>query len=62
MLQDIRNNFQGTFAKIVIAIICIPFVLFGVESLFGGGAGNKVAEIDGEVITSQDLNQAIFLR
>ena len=49
MLQDIRNNFQGTFAKIVIAIICIPFVLFGVESLFGGGAGNKVAEIDGEV-------------
>ena len=62
MLQDIRNNFQGTFAKIVIAIICIPFVLFGVESLFGGGAGNKVAEVNGDAITVQELNEAIYLR
>lgn len=62
MLQDIRNNFQGTMAKVIIAVICIPFVFFGVESIFGGGPSNNVAEVNGEVITLQELNEAVFLQ
>lgn len=62
MLQDIRKNFQGTFAKVIIAIICVPFVLFGVESLFSSGSGNKVAEVNGEAVTAQELNEAVYLR
>jgi peptidyl-prolyl cis-trans isomerase D len=62
MLQDIRNNFQGTMAKVIIVIICIPFVLFGVESIFSSGSSNKVAEVNGEAVTAQELNEAIYLR
>ena len=62
MLQDIRSNFRGTFAKVIIAIICIPFVLLGVESIFSSGTNNKTAEVNGEVIDAQELNEAIFLR
>ncbi|NRB41382.1 MAG: SurA N-terminal domain-containing protein [Pseudomonadales bacterium] len=62
MLQNIRSNLQGVAAKVVIGIICIPFVLFGVESLIGGGGSNMVAEVNGEKITNQQLSEAIFLQ
>ncbi len=62
MLQDIRSNLQGTIAKVIVGIICIPFVLFGVESLIGGGSSNHVAEVNGDNITAQELNEAIFLQ
>lgn len=62
MLQNIRDNTQGTLAKIIIVVICIPFVLFGVESLLGTGGVSSVAEINGEKITEQDLNEEIYLQ
>lgn len=49
-------------AKIIIAIICIPFVLFGVESLFGSSGATSVAKVNGEKITTQDLNEEIYLQ
>ncbi len=36
MLQNIRNNIQGMVAKVIIALIIVPFAIFGVESLMGG--------------------------
>jgi len=62
MLQDIRDNSQGTIAKIIIGLICATFALVGVESILGGGSGNKVAEVNGEAIGAQELNEAIYLR
>ncbi len=62
MLQNIRENTQGTMAKIIIAIICIPFVLFGVESLFGTGGVTSVAKVNGEKITAQELNEEIYFQ
>lgn len=63
MLQNIRDNVQGTLAKIIIALIAIPFVLFGIESLFSiGSTKNKAAEVNGETISKQELNEAVFLR
>ena len=62
MLQNIRDNTQGAMAKIIIAIICIPFVLFGIDSLFGQRGVNSIAEVNGEKITAQDLGEEVFLQ
>lgn len=59
MLQDIRKNSQGTLAKIIIGIIVVAFAGFGVESILLGGGGNAVAEVNGEEIAPQELQQAI---
>jgi peptidyl-prolyl cis-trans isomerase D len=62
MLQNIRDNTQGTIAKVIIAAICIPFVAFGIESLFNTGGNNDVAEVNGEGISDVELRQAIMLQ
>jgi len=62
MLQNIRDNTQGMIAKFIIAAISVPFVLFGIESLFHGGGSNHVAEVNGEGISDADLRQAIALQ
>lgn len=64
MLQNIRNNIQGTMAKVIIGIIIVPFALFGIESIFsGGGAGtNAAAKVNGEEISEHDLQRAIAVQ
>jgi peptidyl-prolyl cis-trans isomerase D len=59
MLQDIRQNIQGTFAKVIIGIIIVAFAGFGIESILLGGGSNAVAEVNGEEIGPQELQQAI---
>ena len=62
MLQSIRKNIQGTMAKVIVAIIVVPFALFGIESLFGGGVVNNVAEVNGEPISAEELQQQVNLQ
>ena len=59
MLQDIRQNVQGTAAKVVVGLIVISFSLFGIESILVGGGGNEIAEVNGEPIYPQQLQQAV---
>ncbi|MCB1842838.1 MAG: SurA N-terminal domain-containing protein, partial [Halioglobus sp.] len=59
MLQNIRQNVQGTAAKIVVGLIVISFSIFGIESILVGGGGNSVAEVNGEEIDAQEVQQAI---
>ncbi len=59
MLQDIRANAQGTVAKVIVGLIVIAFSLFGIESILLGGSTNAVAEVNGEEITPQELQQAV---
>jgi peptidyl-prolyl cis-trans isomerase D len=59
MLQDIRANAQGTAAKIIIGLIVVAFALFGIESILLGGGGNEVAEVNGEPISPQEMQQAV---
>lgn len=62
MLQNIRDNVQGTVAKVIIAFIIVSFAIFGIETLFGVGGPPKVAEVNGDPITEQELQQAIELQ
>ena len=62
MLQDIRDNSQGTIAKVIIGLICTTFALVGVESLLGSSSQTKVAEVNGQVISVQELQDAVRLR
>lgn len=59
MLQDIRANAQGTVAKVIVGLIVIAFSLFGIESILLGGSSNAVAEVNGEEISPQELQQAV---
>lgn len=61
MLQNIRDNVQGTMAKVIIAIIIVPFAVFGIDSLFGGGQ-TTVAKVNGESIGEANLQRAVELR
>ena len=62
MLQNIRDNVQGTFAKIIMAIIIVPFALFGIDSLLSGGGVVNVAEVNGEDITEIELQQMMYIQ
>lgn len=59
MLQDIRQNVQGTAAKIVVGLIVISFSIFGIESILLGGGGGGVAEVNGEEVSPMELQQAV---
>ncbi|MEP5765505.1 MAG: SurA N-terminal domain-containing protein, partial [Halieaceae bacterium] len=59
MLQTLRKNLQGTIAKIIVAIIVVPFALFGIESLVSGGGIQYVAEVNGEKISAVELQQQV---
>ena len=61
MLQNIRDNTQGTMAKVIIGLISIPFVLAGAESLLGNFSNDTVAKINGEEISAQELQEAMSL-
>jgi peptidyl-prolyl cis-trans isomerase D len=59
MLQDIRQHIEGPTAKIVVGLIVISFAFFGIESILVNGGGNEVAEVNGESIYPQELQQAL---
>jgi len=59
MLQNIRENVQGPAIKIIVWLIVISFSIFGIESILVGGGGGGVAEVNGEEVSPQELQQAV---
>ena len=60
MLQDIRDNAQGTIAKIIVGLIVITFALFGVESIVGSLSGEpEVANVNGESVTEYEFQRQL---
>ncbi|MEH6617708.1 MAG: SurA N-terminal domain-containing protein, partial [Porticoccus sp.] len=60
MLQDFRDNLHGVAKGVLIAIIIIPFALFGVDAIFiSGSATEEAANVNGETITEFRLQQAV---
>ena len=58
MLQDIRDNSQGTVAKVIVGLIVLTFALFGVDSIVGGFGG----EPEVAVVNGTDIKESEFLR
>ncbi len=58
MLQDIRDNAQGTVAKVIVGLIVLTFALFGVDSIVGGFGG----EPEVAVVNGNDIKEIEFLR
>lgn len=60
MLETFRTLSHTWLAKVVLALVTIPFALFGVEYYFrqGGGDG-AVLEVDGQAITQQEFREAL---
>ena len=55
MLDKLRNFSKGKLAGVLVAIIIIPFVFWGMGSVFSGGNTNNIAKINNESISTQDF-------
>ena len=55
MLNKLRNFSKSKLAIVLVAIIIIPFVFWGMGSVFSGGNTNNVAKINNEPISAKDF-------
>ena len=55
MLNTLRNFSKTKLAGVLIGIIIIPFVFWGMGSVFSGGNTNNIAKINNETISTQEL-------
>ena len=46
MLNKLRNFSKGKLAGVLVGIIIIPFVFWGMGSVFSGGNTNSIAKIN----------------
>lgn len=60
MLETIRTAAQTWLAKLILALITVPFALWGVESYVRSAPGpDTIANVDGDKITAVEFNNAI---
>ena len=60
MLQDIRENAQGTIAKIIIGLLIVSLSIWGMDAIIGGFSGEpEVATVNGEDITERDFLRVV---
>ncbi|UHD15339.1 SurA N-terminal domain-containing protein [Thiocapsa bogorovii] len=57
MLQAIRERAQGWLAWVIVALISVPFALWGIQSYLGVGGEPVVATVNGVEITDRDLSR-----
>lgn len=62
MLLAIRDKTRGWIAYVIVALLVVPFALFGLYNYIGNGGDPTVASIDGEEITRTQLDQAYRAR
>ena len=59
MLNSFRNFTKSFWAKILLVIIIIPFVFWGMGSVFSGGSQNTLAKINNYNISTKDFMEHI---
>lgn len=60
MLEAIRERTKGWLAKVILALITIPFALFGIDQyLQGAGSNVPIAKVGGDAITVQEFGNAL---
>ena len=55
MLGSIRNFSKTIYAKILLCVIIVPFVFWGMGSVFRGGNTNVVGKINNHKISTKDF-------
>ena len=55
MLGKLRSFSKGKLAAVLVAIIIIPFVFWGMGSVFSGGNTNSVGKINNKNISTKDF-------
>ena len=55
MLSKLRNFSKSRLSGVLVFIIIIPFVLWGMGSVFSGGNTNIIAKIDNQNISTEQL-------
>ena len=55
MLNKLRGFSKSKLAGVLVAIIIVPFVFWGMGSVFSGGNTNNIAKINNEPISTQDF-------
>ena len=55
MLNKLRNFSKGKLAGVLVGIIIIPFVFWGMGSVFSGGNTNSIAKINNNNISTQNF-------
>jgi peptidyl-prolyl cis-trans isomerase D len=59
MLSKIREKTQGIIATFILALIAIPFALWGINSYFDAGPRVAVAKVNGTEISQNDYRRAL---
>ena len=59
MLNKLRNFSKGKLAGVLVGIIIIPFVFWGMGSVFSGGNKNSIAKINNHNVSTQDFSDFI---
>ena len=55
MLNNIRNFSKTLPAKILLAVIIVPFVFWGMGGVFNRGNTNNIVKINNYTISTQDF-------
>jgi len=59
MLQNIRENAQGTIAKTIIVLLILSLSVWGLDSIVGGSGEASVATVNGEEITEREFERGV---
>ena len=59
MLNKLRNFSKGKLAGVLVGIIIIPFVFWGMGSVFSGGNTNSIAKINNHNVSTQDFTDFV---
>ena len=58
MLTKIREKTQGTFAWVILILICVPFALWGLQNYTDGGQERAVVIVGDKEFVQRDVSQA----
>ena len=59
MLNSIRKFSSSPYAKVLLGIVILPFILWGMGDVFRGGSQNTIIEMEGKKISAQDFGDYV---
>lgn len=59
MLTKIREKSQGAFAGVILTVICVPFVLWGINNYINDGQESPVASVGKKDFYQRDVTKAV---